>query len=361
MGIPIWKSALFFAAILWVALRLFPTSRELGFYYSEGEGFDSARFYLARQFHRDPLDKSNTVRYLRSLESSGDEKEFENALQRLYRVQQKPLLIHKIAADFYERRENYEEAARHWSAILEISPGQSEVRAKFISFCLLNNAREPLIRLYGAEVRRGKARPNTYYDLGRLYGLDGRAGEARRVYEGLLTRFPGEDRARQRLIEILEYQNDIDAADTLYKERIALSPASAKLIAEYGDFLIRHARLNEAESILRDAALKFPADDRLAMLYLDALLKKGSREESIRFLESLRAQGRLRPGLLRTLAELYSELGQGEKARDMLREYHEQTGGDYRSHHLLGDILSKLGDASGARLEYERALKLLRS
>jgi tetratricopeptide (TPR) repeat protein len=361
MGIPFWKSVSFFVVMLWISLRLFPSNRELGLYYSASQGFDVARFYLAKQFYHNPADQANTIRYLRSLESAGNTREFEHALEKLYRMQKNPVFVHRIAADYYERRENLEEAARHWVLILRKDPSLKDVRSKFVSFCLLNHHAEQLMDFYDDEVREGIASLQTYYDLGRLYLLAKRTEDAQWVYKSLLERYPQESLAQLQLIRIFEYEGKLDAAARLYLQLAAEYPREEKIVLECADFLVRHERFTEAAELVRGAAPRFPNSQRMSYLLVDILYRTGDKQGAVAILEKLHAEGKIKLPALKTMGEIYSEQKQYLKAQGILKEYHEKTGGDYRSHHILGDVLSGLGDKSGGRREYEEALKLLRS
>jgi predicted Zn-dependent protease len=361
MGIPFWKSIGFFVVVLWLSLRLFPTDRELGMYYASVEGFDAARFYLAKQFYRNPSDWPNSVRYLKSLGAAGNVREFENAMQRLYRLQKNRLKLHELAAEFYSGLEEYEEASRHWLAILRLDPAQKDARGRFVSFCLLNGHKDRLIELYSDEIKRGVAWTETYYELGRLYCLRHEAALAEAVYAKLLQKSPKEVSARTRLIDIDSYRGDGGKVLALYRELLALEPANEKFALGYAEALMKYEQWSEASDFIAQAMRKFPGNPRLVYLLVDAMMKTGKKKEALGILEGLRAEGKIRLNALKVMAEIYYEKGDYSKAREMLREYHEKTGGDYRSHHVLGDVLTRLGDKGGGKREYEEALRLLRN
>lgn len=65
--------------------------------------------------------------------------------------------------------------------------------------------------------------------------------------------------------------------------------------------------------------------------------------------------------LLRSLSEIYIKMGDYNQAQQTLRSYHEKTGGDYRSYHLYGNVLSTLGDDIGSQRAYSEALRLIQS
>ena len=67
MGIPLWKSALFFVILISFSIFLFPTKRERGFLYWKAGLFDKAESYLASQHETNPEDLANAIRYLESL------------------------------------------------------------------------------------------------------------------------------------------------------------------------------------------------------------------------------------------------------------------------------------------------------
>jgi len=360
VGIPWWKSALFFVSIAVFGIALFPSQRETGKLFSETGSLDKARFYLEKQFHRDPADLANTVRYLDSLRYHNEDIVFERSVKRLERLFAGNLEFLDVVARFYEDNYDYGKACKYWFEMLKIDPNLKDIREKLISTALLSKDFAHLIGLYNFEISRGYAGPEDYYALARLYSLERNSARARDIYERLLGKYPEESNAKVLLADIYEVSGEPDKAIALYGKLINGSPDNINYALKYIDLLIKAKKDNEAMEALEIFSRRFSSDSRFVRLLSDMYVKLGKRKEAIGLLEELYRRDPENYIVLKSLGDLYMDTRDYEKALEVLNAYNEKTGGDYHSHHVLGDVLSAMGDKTGGEREYREALGLIR-
>jgi tetratricopeptide (TPR) repeat protein len=363
MGIAFWRSAVFFFSMAWFGLRLFPSERELGLFFSMGRSFDQARFYLAKQFHEDPADKANALRYLEALMEDGQYDLFERSSGKMLEVSPKDAPLHGLLARYYETAMQFEDASRHWMRMIQAdpdSPRSKDARDKLASYYTHSKDDEALLALYEERAARYGGPEEIYYELARIYLLNRRVREAESAYRRLLESFPEAGPAKLKLAEIYEYQGRGDEALALYRSAALESPEDPEKALFLARALMRHKKHDEALEHILSCRRHFPRRLLFLELLADVYGEKGEKLEALRVLEEALVLDPYRAKIYKMLGELYFDTGDNHKAQERLRSYHEKTGGDYRSHHVLGDVLRALGDKTGSRREYEKALELLR-
>ncbi|MEQ9490345.1 MAG: tetratricopeptide repeat protein [Alphaproteobacteria bacterium] len=81
---------------------------------------------------------------------------------------------------------------------------------------------------------------------------------------------------------VAERDKDVDAADALFQESLNSSFHSPGVLADYGYFLIRSGRPQNAENMLRDAIENHPDAQNLRYNLAIALLVQGKNEQACR-------------------------------------------------------------------------------
>lgn len=360
MGIPFWKSVLFFLSIAVFSGYLFPSQRELGMYFSMSNNFNKARFYLEKQFHKDPSDENNSKRYLLALIYNGEYALFDRVSKKLLAQMPDSLWLNEVMANHFEDKMWFREASGHWFKMLEADPKQVDVWDKIVSYCIQSKNTDLLIRVYELAKARTRFKEDIYEELGRLYCLKKMAAEAERTYKEWLEHVPNSIRAKVKLAEIFEYEGKADDALRIYRDISDKNPKRKEYAMRVIERLIYYKRGEELMSTLESYSKRFPDEEDFPKMLSDLYLRMGKREESVEMLKAFYEKHPKYCKALASIGEIYYSMGDLERAKEYLRKYHEKIEGDYHSHHVLGDVLSALGDENGSQREYRQALELIR-
>jgi len=360
MGIQWWKSSFFFLTMAVLGVMLFPSQREMGKLFSESYVFDKARFHLEKLFHENPGDLANAERYLNSLRYLKEDALFLRAGRRMTHLYPDSVALNRIMAAFYEDRMDYEKSSYYWLRMLKAKPSLTETKEKLISYYTLYKQDDKLIAFYEMEIKNKTAGLETMRSLGSLYLLQKRAEKAGVLYAQILAEYPYDENDRVRLAGIYEYEGETQKAIAIYRQISQSNPENANYALKLVDVLIRYKKDKEALEVLESCATRFSGDGRFLEILSDMYAKLGRTKEAVLLLEKLYAENPQNYKLLKSLGELYLNAKDYEKAREALVVYNEKTGGDYHSHHVLGDVLLAGGDRPGSEREYRQALQLIR-
>ncbi len=359
MGISFWKSCLFFLVVVILGIILFPSPRMMGLFYAQSRRLTQARYYLEQHYQLDPQDLPNTVRYLQTLITSGDFVLFEQVGQKALAIYPNELSVHRVMADFYEGQFQYDQASAHWEKMLLLDPKLKDIPEKLLSYYIFEKNYPALIRIYELAIQQKQDSPDLYYDLARLYALQKQFKQAETIYTQLLEKFPHEAEAKLKLADMYEYTKQEEQALALYKKISQEQRDNVQYAKLFLEKLIEYKKEIEAMQLFHVYKKQFSRSDAFLIFLADVYLDFNQRQEASALLETI-AQHPYRKSYLDKLGELYYKVKEYEKASDLLRSYHDQTTGDYHSHHVLGDVYAALGDQEGSRREYEKALQLIR-
>ncbi|HNV86966.1 MAG TPA: tetratricopeptide repeat protein [Candidatus Omnitrophota bacterium] len=360
MGIAFWKSLLFFLGVGIFSVYLFPTQRQLGLLLSKARDFDQARFYLEKQFHRDPGDVRNTQRYLKALMYDEQDVLFERAARMLEKSYGDQLWFNEIQADFYESKMQFEKASGYWLKMIRLDPRLETVREKLISHYFYSRDSDGLLNLYEFEKGHAAFNPRLYEELVRLCLLKKLPEKAALICREWLEHSPRDAKIQLRLAEIREYEGKTDEALAIYRQVADEYPQNRAYAAQVVDRLFFYKRGAELLRVLEIYSKRFPNEEEFFKLLSDLYVRSGKKEDAIRLLRALYERNPSKYKLMELIAEIYFGEGDFSEARSYLEQYHEKTGGTYHSHHVLGDVMAALGDSKGSEKEYRRALELLR-
>lgn len=361
MGIRFWKSFLFFAFMIVFSARLFPSQRETGLYYALSQQFDRARFYLAKQFHMDPGDTANSLRYLKALNYEAEYGRAEKVAKALVRQYPGRPPFRRALAEFYEDQMRFNEAVPHWEVLVRLRPADTETEEKLLAYYIYEKELEKLISFYEERLRNGRLSFERLMALGDLYLKTSQYGKAEKLYLFAAKAYPEKVDVLSRLAELYEYQGDVDRALPFYRKMADLHPRRREYSLKLAEKLIRYGRAREALSWMDGLAEKFPRDKRIMMSVAGYYIELEEKDRALALLESLYRNDYENPELLETLAFLYGDLKHYSKAIELLERLHEKTDGHYSTYHRLGDYRAAVGDAAGSRREYEKALRLIRT
>ncbi len=262
-------------------------------------------------------------------------------------------------ADYFEGRLEFENAAEHWAAIVRQNPEELEVRDKLVSYYLVSKDLEALRGIYEYERKKSQASADLYEDLGNLYVMAGDTGKAVEVYQEMAARFPRNERALTRLLDISEYRGEREKALTYSRQLADYYPDNRDYALRYAQKVIQYQPA-EAEKLIQGWIQKFSQTQDFLLILAEFYIQQGKKKEAVDVLQSILQKNPQNTAVIRSLGENLYSLHQYEDARELLENYHARTGGTYHTHHLLGDVYNALGNASAGRREYEEALRQLR-
>ncbi len=351
---------LFFFTVLLISACLVPSERELGLFYSVSRSFDIASFYLSRRFHQDPSDRLNSHRYLRALFESGRYPVLLRASRMLARRFPAESYVPEILANYYESRLDAKTAAVYWEAVITLDSKRGDIRDKLISLYNLSKNTEGLIRVYKMLINQNPRSPELYAGIGRLYALQGDGPRAAAYYKEWLKLAPQDRRAWVKLASLYDGLGDIRRAKRFYERMRLHYPKDIQVSRMLVAFFFRTKAFIEAERLLGQLIMEFPDEREFYEGMADLMIGRRAFQEALRMLDRLltRFPEDFRYRVRRVEIEIAT--GHWEQARKDLETYHEKTGGDYHSYHLLGDVLQHFGDLKGSQKAYRVALAKIR-
>ena len=357
MGISLWKSILFFLVILVCGIFLFPSQRQIGLVYTQAKKFAFAVPYLQQQYQKEPQDFFNTERYLTALLQQGDFKKFEQVARQMEKQSPRNLALLELLAEFYEGQMQDDQASRYWEKLLILRPGDQALKDKLVVYYTNYKRHNALIDFYQRELPLQKT-PEMYYALAQLYNAKKDMKAVEQIYWAILKKFPGEESAKRKLADLYEHEGQDDKAifllSQLYAENAKEPDYAQRLVLKLLDKKDKQKTIEVLEEITK----RFAGQDRMLLLAGEAFLKVGDRARAQQVLKQIDQRNPQSP-YLGKVGELYFQMEKFDEAKEIFRRFHEQTGGTYHSHHILGDIFAAVGDAESSRREYERALELI--
>jgi tetratricopeptide (TPR) repeat protein len=306
-----------------------------------------------------PQDAQNAFRYLDVLLYQGDFKTFERVVKELeQRYPRHPQVLRRLA-DFYEGQMMLSEASRFWERLLDLGQLTRDDQEKLLVYYMNSKKLDALARFY-QKVALRQTTPDYLYSLAQLYASKRDLEQQRRIFEIIARKFPGEEVAKRRLVDIYEYLGDQTQAEKLLWQLFEENPDKLEYAQRLMERLISAGEKQSATGVLAKVLQRFQGRDRVMFAVAEYLLRIGDQVRARVILDDLyRRQGKDFYQLDR-MAEIYFEMSQYDRALELLGRFNEQTGGNYHSHHVLGDVLAALGDSGSSRREYERALELIR-
>ncbi len=360
MGIPLWKSVLFFIFLVIVSIVIFPSQRELGLLYTQSMKFAKAELYLAKQFQRDPKDVFNALRYLESLAYRGEVSLVAFNGNRLAKRFPDSINVHEFMAGFYEGHLKMRKAANHWEHIVRINSGRLEEINKLKVYYSLSKNTEGLIRIFETQLKGSRINIDDMYEMARLYSLIKDKRMTKDMYAKIVKEYPHDSQAKIKLAGIYEFENNFEASVELYKDLCNAEPDNPVLAQQLVEKLLLLKKEKEAMKYLVYFKKRFNSSNIFYELLADQYRRENKRNQALQIMVELFERDPNNFELFKSLGEIHYELKSYSQAIEHLRSYHEKTGGDYRSHHILGDVYAAIGDQSSSKEQYRKALNLLR-
>ena len=218
---------------------------------------------------------------------------------------------------------------------------------------------DKLIKLYEKKINLGKASLYEYYELGRFYSLKRQGDKAKSQYELLLKKFPGEQKALQKLAEIYTFTGDVNRSVELYTQLSEGSPDNPEYSWSLINTLIKFGKNEEAIKPLELCVDRFPSDSRFSGKLSEIYIELGKKDDALKLWKKMYAHNQNDTYLLKNLGQIYFETGNFTEAQKFLVLYNDRTGGDSLTHQLLGDVYSREGYRENSLNEYRKALDFL--
>ncbi len=161
-----------------------------------------------------------------------------------------------------------------------------------------------------------------------------------------------------RIARILESAGFPGKAEEVLKEGIRRNPRELGCYTHLGRMLYSQERYDEARLFLKQA-LELEPDSRWVQFSLGLVcLETGELEEAIHYLEQAREEHADDQAFIVTLSKAYLRVGRIQEAINALQDFAAKHGESATIRGLLGTSFYMLDDFSGAKEQWQRALKL---
>jgi tetratricopeptide (TPR) repeat protein len=202
----------------------------------------------------------------------------------------------------------------------------------------------------------------TYADLGNLYLLQKSLPAAIQALETASYREPKNPEPRTRLAQAYVDSRRYEEARRAIDQAIVLDPKSAYALTVRGELLLRQDRLKDSLADFR-AAIQLDPEFSLAYMKAGFILNELQRfKEAIPVLEEGVKRDPNNPGMHFQLAESYFSQPQNPKAMELAEQQYRLAIPNNPSvanvHARLGELAHRRGDETGAREQWETALRL---
>lgn len=190
-----------------------------------------------------------------------------------------------------------------------------------------------------------------------LAGVLQKEGKSALVYEVLDTvSLNHPDQAMVYFVQsLLAMQMDKkDLAEIKIQQALHIQPGWDKALMFQAQIAVFSGAFNKAETVLRNAALKYPNDGKLKKLLAQVLIKAKNYEESVQVYQEIIEDN---PGDKESrfaLALVYLQLNQEEQAGDILEELLDDAEWRSQAGFYLGKMEEKHGDVQQALARYDR-------
>lgn len=190
-----------------------------------------------------------------------------------------------------------------------------------------------------------------------LAGVLQKEGKSALIYEVLDTvSLNHPDQAMVYFVQsLLAMQMDKkELAEIKIQQALRIQPGWDKALMFQAQIAVFSGDFNKAETVLRNAALKYPNDGKLKKLLAQVLIKAKNYEESIQVYQDIIKDN---PGDKESrfaLALVYLQLNREEQAGDILEELLDDAEWRSQAGFYLGKMEEKRGDVQQALARYDR-------
>jgi len=307
MNISVWKPIAFFLFILLLGYFLLPTGREMGRILSQGNKRSAAFIHLERQYHQNPLDQNNSLRYIRGLLENGDYKRFEKVGIRLTQLFPDAVELNSLLADFYQGIYVFKKAAHFWVKMVPYMHTQlekEELMEKYVAYLIYDRQYDVLEALYEQQYKEKSMSLATRYEYADLLLQLKKDQKALKIYEHIIREYPAENNAVSRKIDIMRYRGEYEL---LVDQILSTLPASGPTNSVSSQYIEIVSYLNNnSDKVHAYERFLTLRDNRRIRLELSVLLKMMNRyTQSLHHLNKIKESKLNRKQVWALKGELY--------------------------------------------------------
>lgn len=197
-----------------------------------------------------------------------------------------------------------------------------------------------------APTANSRERSEARIELGIGYLEQGNMLKARENFEKALEHDSKYYRAQLSLAHYFEKVGEDKSAEKLYKTALSQHPKNGNVLNNYGTFLCKHERYEQADTFF-NKAINQPYYYLISASYENAALcslKAGEQEKAKQYFDRALDHDPYRPRSLLNLAKLEIENGQYTDARIRLMQFHQRYGTQKPSLQLLVELEQRAGN-----------------
>jgi len=300
---------------------------------------------------RDPFDQGTVRRYKAILARNPHD---ASALSRLAQMYRRHRTIDKLIGEY---QANVDRAPTDHSALVVLARLHGDIGKPDEAIALFEKA---------LSARPGDA--ETSLVLGDMYWRKGDAAGSRNVYERALAAKPAaaiEKSILHKLFSIAESTGDIAGAEAYFARYIALAPGDVQARLELGDALLKHQKHARAITIFKEAESRLHGDParRIEVIARLGSAYEGAGDESAAIREYRRAISMSRPGFYieKELTARIIDIHRRQQTLDELVRYYDKQWPAARRGHFewetMAHLYEEIGDQEKAVAAYRRATK----
>ncbi|MFM2589826.1 type IV pilus biogenesis/stability protein PilW [Vibrio sp. TBV020] len=197
-----------------------------------------------------------------------------------------------------------------------------------------------------APTANARERSEARIELGIGYLNQGNMLKARENLEKALEHDPKYYRAQLSLAHYFEKVGEDESAEKLYKSALSQHPKNGNVLNNYGTFLCKHERYEQADKFF-NKAINQPYYYLISASYENAALcalKSGNTEQAQQYFHRSLDHDPYRPRSLLNLAKLEIDNGDYTDARIRLMQFHQRYGTQKPSLQLLIELEQRAGN-----------------
>lgn len=301
-------------------------------------------------------------------------------------------LVHAHLAHLFAHSGDLAGAERAFRKAIELDPSESGFRNDLAGILNSRGCRDEAIAIVAKLVEDGSTDRHVHARMGYLLAQSGDLTGAERAYRRAIRLHQNLPGFRSELAVVLNHQGRREEAIAILTELIAEGSIDPHVHARLGQLLAHSDDLIGAEQALRKAIALEPSVSGFRNDLAGVLLRQGRQEEALAMVRKLVAEGiadqhahaRLGhllaqfgdlagaeqafrnalelypnlPGFHRELANVLNRQGRREEAIAILSEFIAQGSTDPHSHALLGHLLARSNDLTGAEHAFRKAVEL---
>jgi tetratricopeptide (TPR) repeat protein len=337
--------------------------RQLGELALERQDFEQAERRYAALAAAQPGGVFEAAEYARALAARGHHARAAQAYARAIAAQRgddrvlPPLLLEQARAQLDAG--DGEAALASLERARKLAPAGSGVRSEIDDVMVEAHRRDGRLPELAERLAREQGGGFAHSALlGKLYDELGEHARARDALRRAIAQNPRHVESRQRLIQILTRQGEIDAAIAEYRALVRIAPREPRFVVELGRLLMESGKRAEALALLEQTGRRFAGDARIHRALFDVYARWKEPERAAQELAHLSRIEPDDPAHWMALGEHLLEQGDEAKALAAWRKILGAGDDKASAHAALGSVLLDHDMPERALAEYEAAVRL---